>query len=201
MIEIKKLDATVPYASNTYLVTSLNECAVIDPSAPYSEDILEGKILKYILLTHAHFDHFLEIDSWVSATGAEVIISKNDADALSDSYKNCYSIFLYQDKGYRGEAKAVKSGDTLTLGDEVIEIEEYPGHTVGSIVYTAGKSAFVGDVAFAGGGYGRCDLPGGNTRSMLSSLKKIITLDDDTVLYPGHGDSTTVSEYKKHLYI
>ena len=201
MIEIKKLKATAPYASNTYLISSGNECAVIDPSAPYSEEALEGKMLRYILLTHGHFDHFLEIDSWVSATGAEVIISEYDLDALSDSYKNCYSIFLYQDKGYNGDARAVRVGDTLTLGDDTIEIEEYPGHTVGSLVYTVGKSAFVGDVAFAGGGYGRCDLPGGNTRSMISSLKKIITLDDDTVLYPGHGDSTTVSEYKKHLYI
>ncbi len=201
MIEIKKLKATVPYASNTYLISSGDECAVIDPSAPYSDDILEGRVLKYILLTHGHFDHFLEIDSWVSATSAKVIISVKDADALSDSYKNCYSIFLYQNKGYEGDVRVVKSGDTLTLGNESILVEEYPGHTAGSVVYTVGKSAFVGDVAFAGGGYGRCDLPSGNTNSMRLSLKKIIALDDDTVLYPGHGDSTTISEYKKHLYI
>ena len=201
MIEIKKLKGTVPYASNAYLISSGNECAVIDPSVPYSEEALEGKKLKYILLTHGHFDHFLEIDSWVSATGAEVIISEYDLDALSDSYKNCYSIFLYQDKGYKGDARVVRSGDTLTLGDDTIEIEEYPGHTAGSVLYTVGKSAFVGDVAFAGGGYGRCDLPSGNAKSMLLSLKKIINLDDDIVLYPGHGESTMVSEYKKHLYI
>lgn len=200
MIEIKKLKSQVTYASNSYLVISGDECAVIDPSTPYDEDVLVGKALRYILLTHGHFDHFLEIDSWVSATGAEVVISEGDIGALSDSYRNCYSIFLYQDRGYHGNARAVKQGESLMLGDEIIQVDEYPGHTIGSLVYTIGKNAFVGDVAFSGGGYGRCDLPGGNTQSMLSSLKKIIALDDDTMLYPGHGDSTSVIEYKKHLY-
>lgn len=200
MIEIKKLKTIIPYASNSYLISSGNECAVIDPSAPFVPEQLEGKELKYILLTHGHFDHFLEIDSWVSGTNAKVIISKNDREALVDSHKNCYSLFLYKDHGYYGEVSTVSEGDTLPLGDECIVVSEYPGHTVGSVIYTVVKDAFVGDVAFAGGGYGRFDLPGGNMKALMQSLERIIHLDDDTVLYPGHGDKTTVAEYKKHLY-
>ena len=200
MIEIKKLKSIVPYAANSYILFSGDECAVVDPSAPFREDCLEGKSLKYILLTHGHFDHFLEIDSWVNNTNAVVVVSKNDRKALSDAYKNCYSLFLYQDKGYYGEVKEVSEGISLLLGDESIYVSEYPGHTVGSVVYTIGNIAFVGDVAFAGGGYGRFDLPGGDGKSLMQSLKRIINLDDDTVLYPGHGDTTTVAEYKKHLY-
>ena len=200
MIEIKKLQTIIPYASNSYLITCGEECAVIDPSSPFRQEYIEGKKLKYILLTHGHFDHFLEIDSWVSATNAAVVVSKNDQEALADSHKNCYSLFLYKDLGYLGESTAVSEGDILSLGDENLTVTEYPGHTVGSVVYTVGKSAFVGDVAFAGGGYGRFDLPGGDMKSMMRSLERIVHLDDDIVMYPGHGDITTVSEYKKHLY-
>ena len=200
MIEIKKLKTIIPYASNSYLISSGQECAVVDPSGPFDPKQLDGKDLKYILLTHGHFDHFLEIDSWAENTNAKVIISKNDREYLADSHKNCYSLFLYRDHGYYGESSTVSEGDTLPLGDEHITVSEYPGHTVGSVVYTVGKDAFVGDVAFAGGGYGRFDLPGGNMNALMQSLERIIHLDDNTVLYPGHGDITTVADYKKHLY-
>lgn len=198
MIEIKKLQTKVGYASNSYLVFSKDECAVIDPSAPFDENLLEGKKLKYILLTHGHFDHFLEIDGWVG-TGAAVVISSKDRQYLSDSHKNCYALFMYKDKGYYGDVLEVNEGDTLSLGDEKIQISEYPGHTEGSVVYTIGKDAFVGDVAFAGGGYGRFDLPGGDMRALVKSLRRIISLDGDITLHPGHGEKTTVEEYRKHI--
>ena len=201
MIEIKKLKTSVGYASNSYLLTVDGECAVIDPSAPFSEAELGGNKLKYILLTHGHFDHFLEIDSWVENTGATVVVSQKDRPALKDSHTNCYALFMYRDKGYYGDAKEVSEGDILTLGDEQIQVSEYPGHTVGSVVYTVGKHAFVGDVAFAGGGYGRFDLPGGDMHSLVRSLRRILSLDGDIRLYPGHGEETTVNEYRKHIQI
>lgn len=201
MIKIKKLSSNVGYAANSYLIISQNECAVVDPSAPFDVEALEGAELKYILLTHAHFDHFLEIDSWVKESSAEVIVSEKDRGALADSHKNCYALFLYKDFGYNGNAKAVKDGDVVTLGDANIEIGEFPGHTPGSIIYKIENSAFVGDVAFEGGGYGRFDLPGGDVNSLINSLKKILKLDENITLYPGHGPKTTVKDYKKHLQI
>ena len=199
MVEIKKIGAGAPYASNCYIIISADECAIVDPSVPYDGDYLNGKTLKYILITHAHFDHFLEIDSWISKTNATVFVSNDDREALSDSFKNCNLIFLGKEFGYYGDATTLSAGDTIELGDERITADIYPGHTVGSTVYTVGNNAFVGDVVFAGGGFGRTDLPGGNAKSMLESIKRITLLDNSTVLYPGHGNITTVLEYKKHL--
>lgn len=201
MIKIKKLPSNIGYAANSYLIISQNECAVVDPSVPFDVESLEGAELKYILLTHAHFDHFLEIDSWAKGSSAKVIVSEKDKDALADSHKNCYALFLYKDFGYNGDTKTIKDGDVIALGDANIEIGEFPGHTPGSVVYKVEDNAFVGDVAFEGGGYGRFDLPGGDVNSLVNSLKKILKLDENITLYPGHGPKTTVKDYKKHLQI
>ncbi len=201
MIEIKKIPSNVGYAANSYLITSQGECAVIDPSVPFDGEMLDGAELKYILLTHAHFDHFLEIDSWVKNSSATVVVSQKDRDSLADSHKNCYALFLYKDFGYNGDAMIVNDGDTISFGDIVMEIGEFPGHTPGSIIFKVEKCAFVGDVAFAGGGYGRFDLPGGDVNSLVESLKKILNFDEEMILYPGHGPETTVKDYKKHIQI
>ncbi len=199
MIEIRKLKQEVGYASNSYLVISGGEGVVIDPSCPYDGEAVADTPIKYILLTHGHFDHFLEIDSWVENTGAKVIISEKDKDALADSHKNCYSLFLFKDFGYYGDYEAVSEGDELSFGEESISVMEFPGHTPGSVSYMIGKYAFAGDLAFAGGGYGRFDLPGGNPQDLVASLKRLCELDEDIIIYPGHGEETTISEYKNYL--
>ena len=199
MIEIKKLKQKLGYASNSYLVISGSEGIVIDPSCPYDSEAAANVQIKYILLTHGHFDHFLEIDSWVENTGAKVIISESDKKALADSHKNCYSLFLFKDFGYYGDYETVSEGDELSFGEEIISVREFPGHTPGSVAYMIGQYAFAGDLAFAGGGYGRFDLPGGNVQDLISSLKKLVELDGDITIYPGHGEETTISEYKNYL--
>lgn len=199
MIEIRKLEQEVGYASNSYLVISGEEGIVIDPSSPYDAEAVADIQIKYILLTHGHFDHFLEIDSWVENTDAKVIISEKDKDALQDSHKNCYSLFLFKDFGYYGDYETVSEGDELAFGEERISVKELPGHTPGSVAYMIGNCAFVGDLAFAGGGYGRFDLPGGNPQDLISSLKKLVELDGDITIYPGHGEETTIREYKNYL--
>lgn len=199
MIEIKKLKQKLGYASNSYLVISGSEGIVIDPSCPYDGEAVANVQIKYILLTHGHFDHFLEIDSWVENTGAKVIISESDKEALADSHKNCYSLFLFKDFGYYGDYETVSEGDELSFGEEIISVREFPGHTPGSVAYMIGKYAFAGDLAFAGGGYGRFDLPRGNVQDLISSLKKLVELDGDITIYPGHGEETTISEYKNYL--
>ena len=201
MIKIKKISSNIGYAANTYLIIADNQCAVIDPSADFNSEDLEGTELKYILLTHAHFDHFLEIESWIKNSSAKVIVSEKDREALSDSHKNCYALFMYKDNGYNGDASTVKDGDTLSLGNEEIEVWEVPGHTPGSLMFKVDNHAFVGDLAFEGGGYGRFDLPGGDVRALVNSLKKLLKFDDNTMLYPGHGPKTSIKEYRKHLQI
>ena len=201
MIKIKIISSNIGYAANTYLIISDNQCAVIDPSADFNSEDLEGTELKYILLTHAHFDHFLEIESWIKNSSAKVIVSENDREALSDSHRNCYALFMYKDNGYNGDASTVKDGDTLSLGNEEIEVWGVPGHTPGSLMFKVENHTFVGDLAFEGGGYGRFDLPGGDARALVDSLKKLLKFDDNTMLYPGHGPKTSIKEYRKHLQI
>lgn len=195
MLNIEKAKPVHNFSSNTFVLSSCGEFAVVDPSVPFSEELCSGK-LKYILLTHSHFDHILDIDSWVKA-GGEVIISDREKDFLSDPEKNCYALFFGQQKGYSGKSRGVSEDDVLTLGDEEIEILEVPGHTVGSLIYKIGDICFVGDTVFAGGGYGRFDLPSGNVSELRNSIDRVLSFPDKFVFYPGHGDSTTAKEFKE----
>ena len=197
-MDIKMLRSPHPFASNCYLVSSGGEAAVVDPTCPYSPHITEDKI-RYILLTHAHFDHILEVESWALGSGAEVVILDAERGALSDPIRNCFKLYNGTDNGYFGEAREVCDGDTLTLGDKQLKVIACPGHTVGSCAYLIDKVLFVGDTVFEGGGFGRYDLPTGNLVMLRESIRRILALPDDTVLYPGHGGITTIKEYKQDL--
>lgn len=195
MLEISILPHSHSFASNTYLVESGDECVIIDPSAPYT-DALKNKKIKYLILTHAHFDHMLDIDEWVEKTGAEVLVSEYDYKGLTDSELNCYMLLTGEDKGYFGPATKVKEGDLFRFGSDTVRIISTPGHTPGSISVLIGSSVFVGDTIFAGGGYGKCCFPGGNFAEIRKSIVKLLWLDESIVVYPGHGESTTIKEYK-----
>lgn len=184
-----------PFSANSYLISSRGEYAVVDPTTPFSADMVEGRV-KYILLTHAHFDHILEVDSWVRETGAEVICSVDELAALSDPMRNCYKLYNGTDNGYFGASRAIDESDTLPLGDTTISLIRCPGHTIGSATYICDGCAFVGDTIFEGGGYGRFDLPTGNSVMLVGSIKKLMSLPDDTLVYPGHGGTTTIKQYK-----
>ena len=103
MIQVSLLSSSVGYASNCYLISSGENYTVVDPSVSYEEAshqrFIKPSLVKYIILTHAHFDHFLEIDSWVNATGAKVLVGEADRCALSDPVRNCYSMFLGKNAG------------------------------------------------------------------------------------------------------
>ena len=199
MLDIKVLPHSHGFASNTYLLTVGGECAVIDPSAPYNEGLVGGRV-KYILLTHAHFDHMLDIDEWVEKTGAEVLVGHNDIGALPDSERNCYMLLTRRDHGYYGAATPVFESTEIYLGGEKIRVISTPGHTPGSVSYLIGNLLFVGDTIFAGGGFGKCSFPGGDFSEIRRSINKLLELDENIVVYPGHGGSTTVKEYRKDFF-
>lgn len=188
------------FGSNTHIIFSKKECAVVDPSINYSKlagFIAErGADLKYVILTHAHFDHIYEIDSWVNATGVKVLVGAGDSGMLSDPGLNCYKTFLGKDLGYFGPYVAVTEADSFSLGDEKIGFIETPGHTPGGISITVSDCVFVGDVFFADGGIGRCDLPGGDFYELKKSIKKLLSLPPDTKVYSGHGRDSALKEIK-----
>lgn len=200
MLKICNLSKPYGYASNCYLLLSGGEYAVVDPSVSveYAESIIKDKIekVKYIFITHAHFDHILEIKSW-SELGGEVIVGECDGPALSDAVLNCYLGFLGVEDGYCGAYTPAKEGDTFTLGDCSVRVTETPGHTKGGVSYLVSDAVFVGDTVFENGGYGRCDLPGGDLMTLMHSISKILLMPDTVTLYSGHGGKTTVKETKK----
>ena len=198
MLKIDLLPHTHPFASNAYLLTSGDEFAVIDPSAPVPETLDTNKV-KYIILTHAHFDHMLDIDEWVEKTGAEVLVGADDTLALNDADLNCYRLFHRQNGGYSGNATPIKDGDKIYFGDETIVAISTPGHTPGSTSFLISDVLFSGDTIFAGGGYGKYTFPGGSFTELKKSIFKLLELDDNITVYPGHGEKTTIFEYKKDL--
>lgn len=188
------------FGSNTYLIESNGRYAVIDPSVDFEQvfeqhNNIRGN-LDYILLTHAHFDHILKINSW-AAECKQVFVGDRDKDYLSDPSLNCYLGFLGVEDGYFGEVKTVSTGSSLMLGDCRISVIECPGHTPGGVGYIIEDSLFIGDTLFADGGYGRCDLPGGDINVLADTLGRLFACEEDYVLYPGHGKQTTLKETKK----
>ncbi|MBO7303830.1 MAG: MBL fold metallo-hydrolase [Clostridia bacterium] len=191
------------FGANTYVIISHGEAVVIDPSVSasvlYENPDLSGITVKHIVLTHAHFDHMLEVDSWVKETGATLYVGVADARALSDEILNCYALFFGIKKGYYGPYKTLAEGDTITCGRLLLRVIDVPGHTRGSIaLYTDGVT-FVGDTVFEGGALGRVDLPGGSYTDLQNSLKKIMSLPESTTVYSGHGGATNIEELKSNF--
>lgn len=202
MLHIFKLVPNGYFGSNCYIIESGGEWAVVDPSVEYSVAVrsypsLVGN-LKYILLTHAHFDHIYAIDSW-QPENAVVKVGVNDALALSDPNLNCYLGFLGVRDGYFGKYETVDDGDRIILGKEEIEVISTPGHTRGGVSYKCANDVFVGDTLFAEGGYGRCDLPGGDSAELDKSLFKLFSRMPVGRFYPGHGDSATFEDTIKYF--
>ena len=191
------------FGANMYIINFDGYGAVIDPSCNYLEtkQFLDDNFItiKYIILTHAHFDHILEIDSWRNNTLADVIIGDREAHGLRDSRINCYKMFLNEDKTYDGPYVTVNDGDILNLGNGELRIMATPGHSAGSISLLADNNLFVGDTVFAGSSVGRVDLPGGNIRKLYESIDIIKSLPPETVIYPGHGPKTSVIEIKRNF--
>ena len=196
-MNIQMLKYPHPFSSICYLISSAGEYAVIDPSYPYDPSLIDGK-LRYVLLTHAHFDHFLDIESW-EKTGVEIFVCKYDLGGLSDPVRNCFKLFDGSSKGYHGRANVIGDGDILPLGDTEIRVIGCPGHTIGSVTYLIEDSAFVGDTIFANGIHGRYDLPTGNLVMLRDSISRLTSLPESVTVYPGHGKSTTIKQYRQDI--
>lgn len=192
------------YASNCYLVTDDREtgAVLIDPSVPpaYAARAV-GALppIDAILLTHGHFDHMLALAEWRAQTGAPLAIAAEDAPALSDPALSCYRSFLGEETVFAPPERLLAAGDTVAVGEEMLTVLSTPGHTPGSLTFDSGELLFTGDTLFAGGGYGRFDLPGGNGDLLVVSLGDLLLLPGERRVLAGHGEEGRLSEAKKYF--
>ena len=180
--------------ANCYIVMDevTSEAVIIDPGA--DEEIIENLIenmkakIKYILLTHGHFDHVGAVEYLSEKLNVPFYINKKDEEyALKDNY-----VFrkLRQADGY------LKDGDTFIIGNKEIKVIETPGHSKGGVSFLIDDNLFTGDTLFMGS-IGRTDFTGGDFDEIISSIKnKLLPLGDNINVYPGHGPSSTIS-YEK----
>lgn len=179
-----------------------NQSALVD-CTEFSQkmiDMIGDTDLKYILLTHGHFDHIIGARDTKAKYGAKVVISSEDEPMLSSS-KLSLAAFCNAPQNDVEADIVVADGDEITLGDIVIKVMSTPGHTLGSVCYIAGNCIFSGDTLFYCS-CGRTDFPSGSPEQMMSSLQKLKALDGDYKVYTGHNNLTTLDfERKNNPYV
>ena len=207
------LDLTVkiipgaPIETNCYFVAdaAAGEALLVDAPWQVTRDIQKlvdetGVKITAIVLTHGHWDHTMGATELKEAFDAPVYIHEADVDRLRNPSFAPFN-FNFPLKALEPD-KTFTEGDTITLGRFEFKVLHTPGHTDGGICLHCeeDKTLFTGDTLFRGS-YGRLDL-GGNPPQMVESLCRLANLDDETVVYPGHGPNTTIGNEKgwlKHI--
>ena len=193
--------------TNCYVVfdSESKEIMVIDPGGEVDKivemiDILQGE-LKYIYITHCHGDHIEGIRELKEKKGGKVLIHIHDAEGLNNKHINLTHIIDLPEIELEADSR-VDDGDLLHLGNLEFKVIHTPGHTIGSsaLYCEEEKMLFSGDTLFRGT-WGRTDLPTSDFKQIIESItNKIMTLPDETIVYPGHGKSTMIFE-EKPIYL
>ncbi len=176
------------------------EAVVIDPGDD-ARDILKviqdkGLRVKYIINTHAHFDHVGANKAVKDATGADLLLHEADAPVLDTVSRQARSFGMSPVLSPPPD-RLLKHGDSIVAGEVSLTVLHTPGHTPGGISLLEEGMVFTGDALFAGS-IGRTDFPGGDLRTLLRSIKEnLMTLPDDTKVFSGHGPASTIGDEKR----
>ena len=184
-----------PIGTNCYLLEDekAHVAAVIDPGDEAGRILQvikdDGVDVKYILLTHGHYDHTTAVPQLHKALPqAEIYIHRADANGAGSQ--------LFPLAGQIPDLKFYDEGDTLALGDMTIQVLHTPGHSKGSVTLKVGDVLFCGDTLFAGS-CGRTDLAGGSYEEIMASLKKLGELPGDYHVCPGHDVTSTLERERR----
>lgn len=198
---------------NTYVIwDDTLECAIIDPGCYYKKEydeladfIKDNQLkVKQLLNTHLHFDHIL---------GNTFVEETYGVKARGNDLDNPWIIYMAErmaEIGIRYEghinpiepANVLHEGDKVTFGKTVLDVLQIPGHSPGSVVFLCkeNRSVFTGDVLF-NCGIGRSDFHDSDGKALIEGIvSKLLTLPNDTVVYPGHGPATTIGN-ERHYFM
>lgn len=206
MLQIKSFVFS-PIQENTYILyNEFKECIIIDPGCYFDEEkealkaFIENNKLKPVLLlnTHCHLDHVFGNKFVAETYSLTLHLHEKEQQVLAFAPTSGLMYNMPFDN-YTGGFLLLKEGDIIKLGDDELKVIEAPGHSPGSVCFYCTAQNFVigGDVLFQRS-IGRTDLPGGSHETLLNSIrKKLLVLPDETIVYSGHGSTTTIGEEKK----
>ncbi len=195
-----------PFQENTFLLyDESNECIIIDAGCNEEHEFKEldsyitenNLTLKLIINTHCHIDHIMGNAYLVDKYNVPSIAHKEDMPLLERS-NDMAMAFGFNIQEPPIPSRFVNEGDEIKFGNTTLLVKHVPGHSPGSIALYNEKEQFVivGDVLFKEG-IGRTDLPGGDYDTLIASINdKLFTLNNDVVVHPGHGESTTIAHEK-----
>jgi hydroxyacylglutathione hydrolase len=207
MLTVKSFEFS-PIQENTYvLYNEFNDCIIIDPGCYYDAEkdklvafITENKLKPTMLVnTHCHLDHVFGNKFIAEKYNLTLQMHENEKPVLAFAPTSGLMYNIPFDN-YEGDFIYLNEGDTIKLGNDELKILLTPGHSPGSLSFYAAKNNFViaGDVLFKNS-IGRSDLPGGNHEQLIKSIKeKLLVLPSDTIVYNGHGPTTTIGEEKRN---
>lgn len=203
------------FQTNCYIVSDdAGDCVIVDPGQDAEEQVRRqiseaGLRPRAVLLTHGHLDHIWNAQQVADHYGVAAYIHPEDRAMLSDPARGLSLDLsaMLKDATFTEPAEVIEvfDGDTLQFGSMAFDVDHVPGHSPGSVSFRItveteeGPRMVVlgGDVLFQDG-VGRTDLPAGDTEVLMQSIaKKFLVLDDDAVVLPGHGPSTTVGRERR----
>lgn len=178
------------------------QAAIIDPGDDV-DDIAgivdkHGLQVKWVLLTHGHFDHSFRTSEIAGKYGCKIGMSELDVPVVRQSMilaEPFYDLESYKDFTPTDD---LKEGDIIKLGQSIIQVVHTPGHSDGGLCFVTDIGVFCGDTVFSGS-VGRTDLFNGSHETLIDSIHtKVMRMFDDTVLYPGHGPETTIGRERRY---
>ena len=201
---IVKMLVVGPFASNCYIVgsSSTKQGMIIDPGAE-AGNILRtvqqlGLSISLIVITHAHMDHIDALRAVKEKTDAQFAIHEAEKDLLAAApMRMLIPLGLTPSKSPPQPDRLLKDGDLVDVSDLHFEVLHTPGHSPGGICLSGRGVVFSGDTLF-NFGIGRTDFAGGSYELLMKSIReKLMVLPDETIVYPGHGPSTTIGDERR----